>query len=615
MPLKTNPDTARRTGSNNTAGTNEPKSKEKYIPEIRLSSLRKENPENNFSDTIRPERQQRAERTVSGTRRTETTQTTQTTQVQENAVPIQMDVWRKRCPSKFHTMINKSNVTDIYCRDVLVYEVFPKSKNVDAFSDFVEDELEDVDGKNYKVIGEKTVSEVYEKTWDGIEGAKEPRNLLYPKLKSKGNRIEGEKSEIKALMEMIEETDYFMEEVGENTFFYVIKDSLDDILYYILPCCPKCHTLLPNGWFDKEKLRGYIPVMMVAPPTGGKTTYMSALLMAGNLEACLNTGENNRKWWSITTGIPFERERFRIQETRYKNLDRFTGRNCSERQSDTLKRFPEHTNEHTVLPPVYIAIKDCTGAFNHIELLIGIFDVAGETFKSIGNLDNNVTSFLEKIEGLIYMVEPKNMCGINQYFRETDGEQTEVSQRENHGIFQSDIFNGTEEQDTAQEYSTQRMPEPMLYLSNILEILKRNATFAGARNSIRHIAFTVVKSNLLLDIAEKEKWTEDAELMLFPSYLHQPSEGLDPFEPQGRADRDETIKSFFRRVVIADDMEFRRVTPQYVGENPIDYSWNCVNVAIDTNKEEMSCEHNFVRIADPFVNCFISKVKSEHLDD
>ena len=93
MPLKTNPDTARRTSSNNTAGTNEPKSKEKYIPEIRLSSLRKENPENNRSDTIRPERQQRAERTVSGTRRTETTQTTQ---VQENAVPIQMDVWRKR---------------------------------------------------------------------------------------------------------------------------------------------------------------------------------------------------------------------------------------------------------------------------------------------------------------------------------------------------------------------------------------------------------------------------------------------------------------------------------------------------------------------------------------
>ena len=171
MPLKTNSDTSRRTG-NNTIGTNEPKTKEKSMPEIRFSSLQKENPENNLSDTtIHFERPQRAERITPSTRRVERTETTQTTQMKESGISIQMDLWRKRCPSKFHTMINKANVTDTYCRDVLVYEVFPKSKNVDDFSYFVEDELEDVDGKNYKVIGQKTVSEVW-KNFRGFRAVK-----------------------------------------------------------------------------------------------------------------------------------------------------------------------------------------------------------------------------------------------------------------------------------------------------------------------------------------------------------------------------------------------------------------------------------------------------------
>ncbi len=603
MPLKkTNPDISRRTG-NSIAKTNEENNKEeKSTPAIKLSSLTKENIENNTAHTVYYERTQQAGRT-------ERTERTETSPVAEKSVSIQMDLWRKRCPAKFHTMINKSNVTDIYCRDILVYEVFPRSKDVDDFNSFVNEELAGIEGnQRYKVIGEKTVSEVYRETWEGIDGNNEPRNLLYSQ--GEGNRIEDKKSEIKALMEMIEKTDYIIKEVGKNTFFYVIKDALDDILYYILPCCPKCHTLLPNGWFDKEKLQGYMPVMMVAPPTGGKTTYMSALLMAGNLEACLNTGENNGRWWSITTGIPFERERFRIQGTRYKNLDRFTGKIRNEGEVDTLKRFPEHTNEHTILPPVYIAITDCKGTFGNTKLLIGIFDVAGETFESIENFDNSITPLLEKIEGLIYMVEPKNMRGLSKYFSEEDSEKREVSEKKSDGTFQRESFPDTKETGL-QKNNISHSKSPMLYLLNILDILRSNAAF-GSNISIRHIAFTVVKSNQLLDIAEKEHWKDDEELMLFPSYLQQPAGGLDPFELQGRADRDETIKSFFRRVVINDQLEFQKVSPQYVYKNSISYSWNCVNVAIDTGVDEMSCEHNFVRIADPFVNCFISKVTDEH---
>ena len=273
-----------------------------------------------------------------------------------------MQKFKSVCPYKFHRIFkyDEKNIPNLL--DNLVFEVFDMTK--ESFANFLTEKLEIPVDLGFAPT---TEDEVYKSAWEKIVGNDAQRFYLYPKndglnrmydanIQSSSTSKFPEKlqkytkkdySDIKFIMERIKEVgeerdieceEYKPEGFSGDTYMYDIKLS-GEVLFEIRPCCPCCHTLLPDMWFS-DITKSYIPIALIARKSGGKTTYMTSLVSNDFTDLLESMGVN----WLVQTAIKGEKQRFKIQTTRFDNLERM--------KKDRF--YPNPT--YFIMPPVSISI-------------------------------------------------------------------------------------------------------------------------------------------------------------------------------------------------------------------------------------------------------------------
>ena len=514
------------------------------------------------------------------------------------------------CPYGPHDMrsIASANGDPDEIRSRLVYEVFQIGAE-NSFSDFLSDI--DLAGLTLKAVNDTR----YKTMWKNIKGAEVDRFLLYP-VNDLGNRLRDLKndeyddgmykqleeftkdkfSEIDVIFQHIEQKkdDYYFEEIhvsGYNghTYSYDICDVMGQTLYTIRPCCPVCRTLLPDNWFS-DAVQAYVPIALIGEKSSGKTTYMSSLLEKNTYKRLsMGLGRGMRARNAIVDDI----NRFKIQAIRYENLERLEN-----------GQYPNPTD--TVMPPVFINIsKNCDGKDS--QMIVGIFDCPGELFDLKHHISDAELKVLCNMQSYIYFVEPKQMSELGYRFINEDIEFTPdlIKPIEEQGIIQGqNIGKSINASDIIQNVSTKEKP------TNVTDMLLHlEGRLYGHDICLKHIAYTMVKSDVLLDNDYKPKVEQikDMEKIL------KPDEIANVLDQSHLNSIDDIVKEFFQKVVLSrENTEENMDTFKDMGGSNVSKSWHCISVAKHIPKNERVdnkvCEFAPVRIVEPFVRCLIPKM-------
>lgn len=515
------------------------------------------------------------------------------------------------CPYRPHGMsgVEKANGDPEKVRKELVYEVF-QTTGEKPFAEFLaEIGLEDLGLK-------ESVDSKYQRMWRKVKGSEDSRFLLYP-AGAYENRLyddkqndghdddmpdemkkftKGEFGEIDVVLEYVSQSqDYSFEEISllgyenDHTYSYDIIDKISDAsLYTIRPCCPVCRTLLPDNWFS-DIVKEYIPIVLIGEKSSGKTTYMSSLLGREFLDLLRGFGSIQ---WSAYSAIEEEEIRFKIQEIRYGNLKRLLEEG----------KYPEPTT--MVMPPVCINIsKNINGTCN--QIIVAVFDCDGELFTR--NVTREELKFLLNMQAYIYLVEPKQMSELDYRFMDENSEFTPdlIKPIDEQGTIQKDnIGNRISASDIIQNaYKKEKPEDPVEMLIKIKRILSNRGS------CLKHIAYTIVKSDELLKYPEKIEQITGIKDILNQNGSCSVLES-EYFEPI-----DDIIKEFFEKIVFSPDVtKFNMSSFQDFGGNDVSKSWHCVSVAKDIPIGERRnngkvCKFDPVRIVEPFVRCLMPKMK------
>ncbi|MBQ3887558.1 MAG: hypothetical protein II735_06275 [Clostridia bacterium] len=531
--------------------------------------------------------------------------------------------FRHRCPYEqtemFDPAVVKEDLTDL-----LAYEVFPYGQNTQPFESFMQETLkeqmeqsqlaENMENKAEKLQfleGYKQITsndDDYHHLWDGLAGVEEPRDLLYPKSDIRHNRFYKESSdssaapysEIAVLREMIEKSGIYTwhekdkHNISYGPYSFFICDTKKTGLYVIRPCCPDCRTLLPDYWFDKKTV-GMIPIALVAPHAGGKTTYMTALLKNAFIELLDGIGRGN---WKAYNAIQNERECVHIQKTRYENVDRLDNH-----------QYPQKTPERYHPPVMFrMVYKDGPHSEHQGEgVIIAIYDSAGEFFERLK--DDLSMTMLSYMCAIIYFMEASQMQkeDINYYFQ--NGDEPVLLKPDQQAEIQSD--NKSNEGIPVQMLLQKTSPFAMLRtIMTKLEMLEDY----GRVLQLEHIAFTIIKSDELKEI--ENMLPRKFRIFLDPLVL---SENDDEEGNEGEEENDDknslsgVFEKDYRESALQNIGSFiqeyfgkGKSIRQMMGKSKkIDYSCHCVSVAPKSKDDPTRCTFEPVRMTDPLVGCLI----------
>ena len=493
------------------------------------------------------------------------------------------------CPYQFHRMFRRSVGMEDDLRDLLVYEVF--NCNGFNFTQFLSEEL---GMEDMGFIASKT-DQNYLSTWKNIEGCDASRFYLYPK-NDKNNRLPDRQSnsEISFIFDKIKESQEYSYEStesddGSESYSYDIFDPYGVRMFTVRPCCPYCHTLLPDMWFS-DFIKSYLPIALIAGKSGGKTTYMTSLLDR-NFRQILK-GMGGIIQWDVDTGIQYEEDIFKIQQTRFENLNRLIN-----------GKYPRPTDY--VMPPVCIKItkmdSDGNKALGHI--LVSIFDCKGELYEKLGKnaATDEEMQFLNFMHSYIFLVDHFQMAGIDSFEPLMSVAEQGKFQKENaHDSITAEkiLENHRDNSDNKDEN-----------LYRVLVSLKKFLSRYGNGKDLKHIAYTIVKSD------ELKKFPETLKRVDGMADLLKQDDGLDTFNPDNFAGVDYIVQEFFSKIVFNakrnDSMDIMRS----MGGKQVSKSWHCISVARklpperQTEEKERECEFYPVRIAEPFARCIREEMK------
>ena len=532
-----------------------------------------------------------------------------------------MQKFKSVCPYKFHRIFkyDEKNIPNLL--DNLVFEVFDMTK--ESFANFLTEKLEIPVDLGFAPT---TEDEVYKSAWEKIVGNDAQRFYLYPKndglnrmydanIQSSSTSKFPEKlqkytkkdySDIKFIMERIKEVgeerdieceEYKPEGFSGDTYMYDIKLS-GEVLFEIRPCCPCCHTLLPDMWFS-DITKSYIPIALIARKSGGKTTYMTSLVSNDFTDLLESMGVN----WLVQTAIKGEKQRFKIQTTRFDNLERM--------KKDRL--YPNPT--YFIMPPVSISISKLDDNGNAIgRIIVSIFDCPGELFQKILNdvATQNDLDFLKKMNSYMFLVEPECMEGI-EYKK---SELSDISEDTQNFKLLSVREQGEFQKQNADKKISARDAAAIVKLDEnqnsgdevdiykVLNSLKNMLAFD--RKALQHVAYIIVKSD------ELSKYPEVLKKVDGMSDLLTLKKNTDVFNINNLEGVSITVKEFFEKVVFSEEHEKTYMQLlESIGGKEVSKSWHCVSVARPVGEigKDKICKFEPVRIAEPFARCVMNEME------
>jgi hypothetical protein len=503
----------------------------------------------------------------------------------------------RTCPIDFQDMfdenLNWENEEDNSWINYLTYEAIFHTPDYD-----VEDLLryigeEDEDYRDLESCFDPEPDENYSKKWQEVPGANEVRFLFYG-IGDRANRRGKDVGEIYWFLEILQRRGIKFKFPSEKNEFgedIIVDDSVievyapnDDVMMTLYPCCPKCHTILPSGWF---KAVDYYPIALLSHSTGGKTTLMCSWLV-NNFEVFNDLGRMSKNI-DVLYGIDGGIDNFKIQSYIYEQADRMykTG------------QYPDGTDKIHI-PPVYMQIVNHTGE----NLIVGIYDCSGEILADAALQRSvkkqNVIRLLKYMSAFIYLVEAKDMVGV-QIETEESQELPELLDVEEQGNYQEEH---REEYISAREVLHEvnwNGQDPWAVYNAVMQVLQRVPYHK------RHMAFTIIKSDELVGRPEVKSIPKAESLLKNPpitavmnkDYMLEANmiarEMFRQLVFDGTNDQDKEAR------ILAKEWDFNK-TPE---DNNV--SWHCVCAsALPVPRKKF--KYRAVRNAEPLIGCLLGKL-------
>lgn len=529
-----------------------------------------------------------------------------------------------KCPIYFDSMFFKKDGTEyteeewnqVDLSDVMsmvTYELFyDRADAGEELMDSIET-LEDSTRKYMLKILEPVSDRDYEHTWSGT-GSLAPRILLYP-AGHRNRRLKGDKD-----LKDYSDTAFFLTQIKRLGFpisrnqdaTVTLGARVGGQLAHLKPCCPRCHTILPDKWFNSA---GYYKISLLAPPLGGKTTLLSSW-MIDDYHAIRSMGFSNNNC-SAVYGLARGDTEFEIQK-------------YFRQAADRLRRTGEYPDrdEPSRKPPLYTRIIHYTDNVNpdtgknEEYLIVGSYDIAGETLKKLqsGETSPELIAYLNYMDAYIYLISPSQLSGLSRVItdeRKDRIEDVSSDDSRNTGYYLStnrirvlSLEEQAEYQKTHREEvsavgilktdSDREKAAPWDIFHKIDTLLINEGT---KRTS--HMAYTIVKCDQIMDLPEIAD-TANVEILF-----------SNPADSRAMDDR----------YLVQDGMEVKKILSRFAVQGSeqqkkdfINYlsntdgkcggfrsvSWHCVSA---NSNEEKDGEYQSIRRTDPLVGCLLSEFK------
>lgn len=534
-----------------------------------------------------------------------------------------------KCPIYFDSMFFKkdgmdyteeewNNVDLSEVMSMVTYELFyDRSDAREELLDSIE-ALDDNMKKYMSRILEPVSDKDYVHTWSGT-GTLAPRILLYP-AGHVNRRLKDDEN---------------FKDRGDLTFFLSQLKSLGmritrnqdatinlgarvgGQLAHLKPCCPRCHTILPDKWFNSV---GYYKISLLAPPLGGKTTLLSSW-MIHDYHAIRSMGFSNNNC-SVVYGLARGDIEFEIQKYFRQAADKlcrtgeYPGRDESSRKPPLYTRIIHYTDE-----------KNPETGKNEEYLLVGSYDIAGETLKNIqsGDISPELTAYLDYMDAYIYLISPSQLSGLSRIITDEKKESENIHTTDQEDAGQTDKNTGrirvlsVEEQAEYQRKHKEFVSAPELLKTDDSnterfgpwDIFHRVDTLLIDRgNKTRaHMAYTIVKCDQIMDLPEIADTANVEILFGNPADVRAMDER---YILQNGAE----VKKILSRFAVKGTEQNKKDFINYLSNTDTkrggfrSVSWHCVSAnssSADYNTGDCAREYQSIRRTDPLVGCLLSE--------
>lgn len=392
---------------------------------------------------------------------------------------------------------------------------------------------------------------------------------------------------------------------GENRGYRVYVNDI--LAFELIPCCPHCHARLPKGWISADH---YVPIGFFSPKYGGKTTIMESIVA------------NEFEIFNSMQGIWANPAQDAVFAPYYKSI--------LERANQLIKekKYPEGSQPFYRLPIFFIL--ELEGK----KVLVGLFDIAGETLENLDPLDP-MADFLMHMSGIVCLVDPNSMSvhlkPDIEYVGDTPAKEnaSERGNSERRVILKMIAQQAQEQKNCRKEISVRELlaEESKSDYEEAASMMKK---YNGADHQLTvqtfrdfcsfvnqkamdgekplkniHLAMTIMKSDELKDTPEIQSMDEGKQIVLF-----QEADNLEEYIGREiREIRDTVVPGLF------DEYFFKGNEKKVFTEPFKSVSWHCISAVgcsrtIKVYKEGSSGadiyydgEYRPIRVVEPVLEC------------
>ncbi len=522
-----------------------------------------------------------------------------------------------KCPIYFDPMFFKEDGSDyteeewknVKLEEVMSmvsYELFYDGKSArDELLDSIETLSNGVKKYLLKIL-EPVSDPDYTRTWSGT-GELHPRVLLYP-AGHINRRLKGEEH-----FKNMGDLAFFLAQL--NTLGIRIQRNPDASiglraraggpLAHLKPCCPRCHTILPDEWFNSV---GYYKISLLGPPLGGKTTLLSSWMVQEY--SALRSIVFFSKKCSAVYGLARGDSEFEIQKYFRKTAEnlfetgQYPGRDEPSRKPPLYTRIIHYTDE----------IQEETGKKEEY-LILGTYDIAGETLKNIQSDEERgmeLTAYLNYMDAYIYLISPSQLSGLSRII--TDEKPESRSLKENLALSQDKIrVLSLEEQaeyqktflESGQTISAVQLLEPAKESRikydpwGIFHKIDNLLIQEGMKAKV-HMAYTLVKSDQIMELPEI------AELVDTETVFQNPAD-VRAMDSRYIAQNESVVKEILKHFAISGNQQKKKEFLDYLsctGDSSgfQSVSWHCVSA----HNEKNTAAYESIRKTDPLIGCLLA---------
>lgn len=504
-----------------------------------------------------------------------------------------MKEYSRKCPIDFHDMFYEEELPASWDKlepkqilELLPYEgFFQGSYTANQILRLLETQIAEKEKEEIETVLNGYVEEQYRLKWAPYPEAEEPRILFCSGKQSAAS--EEASGDVRWFVNQLKKAGFGCGIHPKNLQIRITAPN-GDLAMVLLPCCPRCFTILPTDWFCAED---YVSIALLAPRVTGKTTLMASWMCKNNegFEILNRIGHDGKVGgYRVVRGI--KPEYFKVQNFHHKNADRLCNRYG---KGD----YPEKATDIMRIPPVYFKITK-----NGKILLVGVYDCSGEVLADVVDDNTAAGAFLGGMSSFIYMVAPESMYNIaipikNKEQKEPISllsleEQAKLQMADHPGVSASDLIDIEE---------LRQGVDPWWVYRQVRQYLDENE----CESRKRHIAYTLIHSDELCDLAEVKAVTEAQNLFENPPRRQILDESY-------LAYTNYVAKALFGRLVFEGTQEEWEIFSHELEKEFCEYdendeyvSWHCISAAY----YDKTGQYRYIRKMDPLIGCIYKKLK------